>query len=158
MMATLGPPDKFYLDAAQGWLALGDHLEARAELERISPQFGTHPDVLKVLWEILAAEKQWGPALEIARRLIQMEPDEPVGWVHQSYCLHELKRTAEAREDLLRVVNKFPSSATMRYNLACYESQLGNLEQAKLWLERAFQLGDRAKMKGAALDDPDLEP
>jgi hypothetical protein len=45
----------------------------------------------------------------------------------------------------------------MRYNLACYECQLGRLEQAKQWLEKAFLLGDARKMKRAALDDPDLE-
>jgi hypothetical protein len=46
----------------------------------------------------------------------------------------------------------------MRYNLACYECQLGRLEQAKGWLEKAFALGDAREMKLAALDDPDLEP
>jgi hypothetical protein len=69
-----------------------------------------------------------------------------------------LKRTAEARDNLLRVVENFPISATMRYNLACYECQLGRLEQAKEWLEKAFQLGDAKKMKLPALADPDLEP
>ena len=46
----------------------------------------------------------------------------------------------------------------MRYNLACYECQLGNLDRAKRWLEKAFELGDARNMKLAALDDPDLEP
>jgi hypothetical protein len=58
----------------------------------------------------------------------------------------------------LRVVDKFPKDATMRYNLACYESQLGRLTLAKPWLEKAFALGDARKMKLAALDDPDLQP
>ena len=46
----------------------------------------------------------------------------------------------------------------MRYNLSCYECQLGRLEQAKHWLEKSFELGDVKAMKLAALDDPDLEP
>lgn len=46
----------------------------------------------------------------------------------------------------------------MRYNLACYECQLGRMEQAKLWLEKAFTLRDPKKIKLMALDDPDLEP
>ncbi len=71
---------------------------------------------------------------------------------------HELKRTAEARDNLLRVVEKFPMSPTIRYNLACYECQLGRLEHAKKWLEEAFRLGDPKKLKLMALDDPDLEP
>jgi len=69
-----------------------------------------------------------------------------------------LKRTAEAREGLLAVVERFPAEATMRYNLACYECQLGNLVEARKWLERAFTLDDSDDFKRAALDDPDLDP
>jgi tetratricopeptide (TPR) repeat protein len=137
---------------------LGNHIEANDELEKITPELRAHPAVLAVRWEIYAAAKKWEATLDIAAALIQLDPDDPLGWVHRSYALHELKRTAEARDDLLRVVDKFPASATMRYNLACYECQLGRLEQAKAWLGKAFELGDAAKMKLAALDDPDLEP
>jgi hypothetical protein len=31
------------------------------------------------------------------------------------------------------------------------------LEQAKSWLEKAFELGDSKKLKLMALDDPDLQ-
>jgi len=55
-------------------------------------------------------------------------------------------------------VERLPPSATPRYNLACYECQLGRLEQAKQWLQEAFELGDAQPMKLAALDDPDLGP
>ena len=61
-------------------------------------------------------------------------PESALGWVHRYYAFHELKRTAEARDNLLRVVDKFPEDPIMRYNLACYECQLGNLERAKQWL------------------------
>jgi tetratricopeptide (TPR) repeat protein len=154
----LEPPDSLHLEAAQGWLGLGNHIEADAELDNITASLRAHPDVLRVRWEVYAAAKKWEAALDIAAALIQLDPDGPLGWVNRSYALHELKRTAEARDNLLRVVDKFPISATMRYNLACYECQLGRLEQAKEWLEKAFKLGDARAMKLAALDDPDLEP
>jgi tetratricopeptide (TPR) repeat protein len=157
-MKPLEPPDSLHLLAAQGWLELGNHIEANEELENIAPQLRAHPDVLKVRWEVYAAAKKWEATLDIAAALIQLDPDDPLGWVHRSYALHELRRTAEARDNLLRVVDKFPMSATMRYNLACYACQLGRLEQAKQWLEKAFALGDAKQMKLAALDDPDLEP
>jgi len=154
----LEPPDTHHLQAAQGWLELGNHIEAIEELENIAPQLRAHPEALKVRWEIYAAAKKWEAALDIAAAIVQLDPEDPRGWVHRSYALHELKRTAEARENLLRVVEKFPISATMRYNLACYECQLGRLERAKEWLEKAFALGDAKGMKLAALDDPDLQP
>lgn len=158
MNVALQPPDTFHLQAAQGWLELGSATEAMSELSKIDSQLQRHPEVLKVKWGIRAAEKQWEEALEIAASLIELEPEDPQGWVHRSYSLHELKRTQEARDNLLRAVEKFPVSATMRYNLACYECQLGNLPQAKKWLDKAFRLGNRDQMKLAALDDPDLEP
>ena len=34
----LAPPDSHHLLAAQGWLELGNHLEANAELEQIAPR------------------------------------------------------------------------------------------------------------------------
>ena len=108
--------------------------------------------------EIYIAARKWEAALDTAAALIQLDPEDPQGWFHRSYALHELKRTAEARDNLLGVVGKFPNSATMRYNLACYECQLGRLEQARKWLEQAFALGDPMKMTLAALEDRDLEP
>ncbi len=47
--------------------------------------------------------------------------------------------------------------AILRYNLACYECQLGRLEQAKDWLHKAFAIDDAKELKLMALDDPDLE-
>ena len=135
MSPPLVPPDSLHLEAAQGWLELGNHFEADADLDKITPQFRAHPDVLKLRWQIYAAAKKWETALDIAAALIQLDPEDPVGWVNRSYALHELKRTAEARDNLLRVVDKWPTIALMRYNLACYECQLGNLERAKEWLE-----------------------
>ena len=55
-------------------------------------------------------------------------------------------------------MESFPISATIRYNLACYECQLGRLEQGKFWLEKAFAIGDATKLKLMALADADLEP
>jgi tetratricopeptide (TPR) repeat protein len=158
MTPPLQPPDTLHLQAAQGWLELGNHTEANEELEKIAPQLRAHPAVLAVRSAIYAKAKKWEAALDIASALTQTVPEHPLAWIHRSFCLHELKRTAEARDNLLRVVDKFPTSATMRYNLACYECQLGRLEQAKDWLEQAFKMGDARKMKLAALDDPDLEP
>jgi Flp pilus assembly protein TadD len=157
-MTELQTPDSHHVHAAQGWLELGNHIEADAESDNITSSLRAHPDVLNVRWGIYAAAKKWEAALDIAAALVQLDPEDPLGWVHRSYALHELKRTAEARDNLLRVVDKFPVSATIRYNLACYECQLGRLEQARQWLEKAFALGDGRKMKLAALDDPDLQP
>jgi predicted Zn-dependent protease len=158
MITPLELQDQRHVEAAQGWIELGNHLEANEELEQVTAENRAHPAVLEVRWQIYAKAKKWDAALDIASALVQMVPEHPLGWVHRSYCLHELKRTAEARDNLLRVVDKFPEDPIMRYNLTCYECQLGRLEQAKNWLEKAFKLGDPKEMKLMALEDPDLEP
>jgi tetratricopeptide (TPR) repeat protein len=157
-MKPLQPPDSFHVLAASGWLDLGNSAEANLELEKIAPEWQHHPHVLQTRWLVSADQKDWEKALAAAADLVRTEPDEPLGWVHQSYALHELKRTREALDQLLGVIDKFPTNATMRYNLACYECQLGNLPQARTWLEHAYRLGERSEMQAMALQDPDLKP
>ena len=55
-------------------------------------------------------------------------------------------------------MDNFADDPILPYNLACYECQLGRLEQAKVWLEQACKLGGRKQIKLMALQDPDLEP
>jgi hypothetical protein len=63
----LGLNDQRHLDAAEGWLELGNYLEANEELERITPEMRAHPFVLRVRWGIYAKAKKWEMAAEIAR-------------------------------------------------------------------------------------------
>jgi tetratricopeptide (TPR) repeat protein len=158
MTFTLSPPDLFYLQGAQGWLELGNPAEAEAELNRLRPDLLEVPAVLDVRWELLVALNRWEESLEVASKLMLVAPEVPSGWVHRSFALHELKRTVEARDNLLRVVDKFPNDTIMRYNLACYECQLGRLDQARAWFQKACEVGVPEKLRAMAMDDPDLEP
>src|SRR5712671_8100729 len=142
-MHELKPPDTHHFNAAMGWFELGNQTEAIAELARISVANRSHPDVLELTWRILAAERKWAEALEVSRELIRMDPENPSGWVHQSYSLHELKRTTEALTVLVPVVEKFPGFSTIPYNLACYACQLGDLKQARRWLAKAIEIQDK---------------
>src|ERR1039458_7463689 len=113
-MKALQPPDSLHLEAAQGWFELGNHLEANEELENITAENRAHPAVLEVRWQIYAKAKKWKGAMDIASALVQLVPEHPLGWVHRSYCLHAMNRTEEARDNLLRVVDKFPDDPIMR--------------------------------------------
>ena len=52
----------------------------------------------------------------------------------------------------------FPEDDTVQYNLACYCAQLGQLDAAKEYLDKSYELGDAQKIKLIALDDEDLKP
>ena len=125
---------------------------------QIAPELHDHPGVLEVRWHIYAKAKKWDRVLETASSQIKLVPDISLGWRHRSYCLHELKRTEETRDNPVRVVENFADDPILPYNLACYECQLGRLEQAKVWLEKACKMGGRKQIKLMALQDRDLEP
>ena len=151
-------PDNKYLDAAEGWLELGNWKEANEELENITPQLRAHPFVLEVRYKIFEAAGRWDGAVEIARTMSKSLPDNPWGYFHLAFSLHELKRTQEAYDALKPVVDKFPKEHLMRYNLACYSCQLGKLKEAFGWIVKAIDLAGKKDIRLMALDDPDLEP
>jgi predicted Zn-dependent protease len=157
-MNDIGAPDSHHLNAAQGWLELGNHSEANEELAKISASLSNHPEVLEVRWAIHAAGKCWPTCVEVADALVKVAPDYLLGWIHRSYALHELKRTREAFDLLLPSTNLFPEEPLIRYNLACYSCQLGKAQDALDWLEKALILGDYKQFRSMALEDPDLEP
>ena len=159
-MKPLEPPDSHHLSAAVGWLELGNIVEAGAELEKIAPQFQSHPQVLDIRFEICAKAGHWNAAAEIAGRRTQLEPNQPGGWVSLAYAVR--RKTGggipQAREILVQARQAFPREPTIAYNLACYECQLGDLNAARSWLETACVLGDAKKVRLMALEDPDLKP
>jgi tetratricopeptide (TPR) repeat protein len=161
-MKPLEPPDSHHLRAAQGWLGLGNPLEAAAELNNITPALNAHPDVLEVRWHIFASSKQWDACVEIGMALTKLAPDLPEGWLGRSIALHKLKRTKEAFDQLIPTAERHPRVWTIPYNLACYCAQLGQLAEAKGWLEKAFATTasseDMKCLNRMALEDPDLEP
>ena len=161
-MKPLEPPDNLHLQAAQGWLELGNPVEANEELERITPGLRVHPDVLEVRWQIYAEAKKWDACLHVSDAIIQLAPDRASGWICKSIALYRMKRCQEAWSTLVPVAGRFPHVPAVAYDLACYACQLGRLVEARQWLERAFemaeQIGDKDRARLMALDDPDLEP
>ena len=157
MKNRLEPPDNHYVNAAEGWLELGNAAEATQEIARLSLGVLSHPDVLRVKYQLYAQTKQWERAIETARLLCEMLPEAPFGWIHLAYALHELRRTREAYSVLFPVADRFPEESIIRYNLACYSCRLGNLEEARSWIKKAVALVGSEAIKGMGLTDPDLK-
>ena len=70
-------------------------------------------------------------------------------------CLHELGLTEDARRTLLDGPECLRSEAVYYYNLGCYQTQLGDLNDAKRMLKRSFEMD--AKLEDVAKADPDLQ-
>lgn len=151
------PPDSHHLSGAQGWLGLGNYLEANAGLEQISPKMRAHPDVLEIRWEIYAKKKRWQACVDIGNTIMTVDPYRSSGWIRHSFALHELKRTDEAYTHLASVVDDFPDDWHIPYNLACYCPQLGRIDEAKEWFKKAVAIDDKTVPRDG-IDDPDLKP
>lgn len=158
-MKRLEKPDRIHLNAAEGWLGLGDLVSASDELEQITPAFRAHPAVLLMRCNIYQAAKKWECMIPIAETLVQQLPKLAEAWLQRSYALHELKRTQEAYDLLLPAAGKFPTLWIIPYNLACYACQLGKFKEAMKRLEKAIDLaGKEEDIRLMALEDSDLEP
>jgi predicted Zn-dependent protease len=149
--------DQRHLDAADGWLGLGDYLSANDELEQITPELRGHPAVLSRRAGIYMKAKRWNEASQIADSLVKLSPGDVYAWVWRSFALHELKRTQEAYDLLLPAGVEFPKCWTVPYNLACYCCQLDRRGEAEAWFKCAMAI-DADTVKRNAIDDPDLEP
>src|SRR6185437_6394645 len=125
-MKPLKLPDLHHFRAAQGWLELGDHIEANAELDNIKPANRAHPDVLEIRFEIYAKELKWDACRDIAAALLKQAPERPTGWLHLAYSARRATGGGlQAAFDVLSpAAARFPNVPTIRYNLACYTSQL----------------------------------
>lgn len=150
------------MQAACGWLGLGDAAEAEAELAQLPPLFQQHPDVLQVRWQLHARREEWQRCMDLAKSLTQIAPERRFGWIHLAFSLHRIGRTEEAREILLYALDMFEPNATMAFYLSRYCCRLGEVEEGREWLSKAFEMvhqsKERERLKEKALTEPDLAP
>jgi tetratricopeptide (TPR) repeat protein len=152
----LEPPDQQHWQAAVGYVELGMFQEANDQLENIDPFNRAAPEVLAVRLAIYHGLKKWELMQEIAKRLADFQPDD-VQWITSyAYATRRAESIPAAKEILLNAEPKFPQQALIKYNLACYFCQMGDIENAKNYLRKAFEID--LNWRKAALDDEDLRP
>ena len=142
--------------AACGYAELGMTAESIAELNAIDDAFQHRPEVLQLRLHHLMRKKQWSRALTISRRLCRAAPDASAGFLHAGFCLHQIGRTREAKELLLRGPTALLKEPIYYYNMGCYEVLLGNLKDARVHLQISFKMD--SSFRDLAKRDPDLRP
>jgi tetratricopeptide (TPR) repeat protein len=143
------------IEAAQGYVLLGMYSEAWQEIHKLTPQEQLLPAVIDLRVALHMQEKHWKEALDILEPLCQVVPDRDDYFVHAAFCLHEMNRTKEARDKLLSGPDSLVRQPLFHYNLACYETRLGEPNLAKISLERCFKLDE--SFRAIALKDDDLK-
>jgi len=152
---ALESPDKECFEVACGYAELGMYLDANQELEKIDAFNRAAPEVLALRISIYCALEKWELMAELAKRLIEFQPDNPEWPVSLAYGTRRAISIQAAKEILLNAERKFPKEAVIKYNLACYCCQLREIENAKNYLKQTFEIDSNWRL--AALDDEDLK-
>ncbi len=97
-MKALPHPDNLYLDAATGWLMLGDPKSAMEELERLSKPSRGRPEVLEMEWSVHALLQSW----EVLRPAYEKFPSEEVIAYNLACYAAQMGRLKEAWDWLER--------------------------------------------------------
>ena len=72
-----------------------------------------------------------------------MESEKPGFWVELAYATRRAESIHAAHAILTRAAHLHPTDATIPFNLACYEAQMGSFAQAKVNLDRATRIDPR---------------
>jgi tetratricopeptide (TPR) repeat protein len=152
----LEPPDKQFFEVACGYAELGMYLDANSELEKTDPFNRAAPEILALRIAIYGGLEKWELMAEIAKRLTEFEPDNSEWPVQLAYATRRAISIEAAKEILLNAESKFAKEAIIKYNLACYFCQTGDISTAKNYLKRAFEIDSNWRLQ--ALDDEDLKP
>ena len=130
-------------------------LEANTELDKIDPFNRAAPEVLALRIAIYRGLEKWELMQEIAKRLADFQPDDIQWTISFAYATRRADSIPAAKEVLLNAESKFPKEAAIKYNLACYFCQTGEIQNAKNYLRKAFEIDLNWRM--AALEDEDLK-
>lgn len=142
--------------AACGYAELGMTTESLAELNALDDSFQSRPEVLQLRLHHFMRKKQWSRALTISRKLCRVAPQCSAGFLHAGFCLHELGRTLQAKQMLLKGPTALLKEPIYYYNMGCYDVLLGNLKDAQVHLQISFKMD--ASFRELAKRDPDLKP
>ncbi len=156
--------DKSHLDlhdarrvaAAEGYAMLGMWQDAEAELGAIGPAARNCAEASAVRLQIYHGLQKWELMRSAARDLARNDSENVQWTISLAYATRRCESIDAARLILLAALERHPDEATLHYNLACYDCQLGDLTSAITRLEKAFELGPGYRR--LAVDDTDLQP
>jgi Tfp pilus assembly protein PilF len=92
---------------------------------------------------------------KIAKRLAEFQPNDIQWTISVAYATRRADSIHAAKNVLLNAEPKFQKESNIKYNLACHYCQLGEIETAKNYLKKAFEIDLSWRM--AALEDEDLK-
>jgi Flp pilus assembly protein TadD len=142
--------------ASSGYLELGMLDDAAKVLDEIALEDKNRTEVLGARIVLYIAAKKWDMAAAIASHLVRVDPNNEAWWINLAYSVRRIEGVEKAEDILLRAQAIHPKVAMIAFNLACYASVTGRIEQAKARLRHAIDLDK--EIRRLALGDEDLRP
>jgi Flp pilus assembly protein TadD len=130
--------------------------DAALVLEEIAPEDENRNEVLGARVNIYMATKKWDMAAAVGSHLVKVDAETAGWWISLAYALRRTESVEKAEAILLRAQAIHPEVAMIAFNLACYASVMGRMEEAKERLRHAIDLDK--DMRTLAIDDKDLKP
>lgn len=141
---------------ADGYMDLRMWEQAACELDRVDRKHHASFPFRHCRLRLAIEIKDWKESARLAKALHGQAPEEPETWIELAYVARRAEGVDAARQILSRALTRFPKVAIIPFNLACYECQLGDMNQARRYLARAFKL--EPGYRRLAAEDRDLEP
>jgi Flp pilus assembly protein TadD len=102
------------------------------------------------------AAKKWDMAAAVASHPVKVDLKTADWWISLAYAVRRAESVEKAEAILLRAQKLHPKVVMIAFNLACYASVTGRMQEAKERLRHAIELDK--DIRGLAIDDEDLKP
>jgi Flp pilus assembly protein TadD len=135
--------------ASTGYLELGMLDDAALALEEIEPEDKTRTEVLGARVVLYIAAKKWDMAAAVVSHLVKVDPETAGWWINLAYSVRRSEGIEQAKAILMRAGAINPKVAMIAFNLACYASVTGRMEEAKERLRHAIELDKGRSETGA---------
>ena len=123
---------------------LFDHGSHEQGMELIEAALEIEPYSIPVLWDQCATNgymQNLDIALEACARIINISPESPLGSYGLQVAYANVGQLAHAMKNFEDAINLDPGDYEMLAGMSQYWLSLGDLEQARLWLQRAETIG-----------------
>jgi Flp pilus assembly protein TadD len=105
--------------------------DAALVLEEIAPEDRTRTEVLGARVNLYMAAEKWDMAAAVGSHLVKVDPQTAGWWISLAYAVRRTYCVENAEAILLRAQAIHPKDSMIAFNLACYASVTGRMEEAK---------------------------
>ena len=134
------------LEEARGFLDLKMWQEAQEVVDRLPDAAQSLPQVLGLRVSICWEGKQFELMAKAAQEMVDLNPERSTAWLNLASAKRHAFGMHAGKTVLEEATLKCPADADVLFSLACYESEMGEAQKAKAFLDASITLNPDLKM------------